>query len=373
MKRLRCLTLISFLLLNLTMKGALKEQVWGTTSTGEPVRLFTLSDANIRVRLIEYGARIVSIEIPDRRGQRADIVLGHNSLAEYLSDPKDYFGAVVGRYGNRIANASFNLPGNTYHIPPNDNGNALHGGPAGFNTKVWKGRIVGTDTVEFTLVSPDGDMGFPGALTVNVRYTLAGNELRIAYEAITTKTTIVNLTNHSFFNLAGEASGDVLQHELRINSNRITAVDSKLIPTGEIDTIRGTPFDFLQLTPIGQRIGSQNEQMKYAGGYDHNYVLNGKSGTLRKAAYAVDPGSGRTLTVLTTEPGLQFYSGNRLDGSKTGYSGKRYQKYAGFCLETQHFPDSPHHPNFPSTTLEPDMLYRSVTEFVFGTLRTLNP
>jgi aldose 1-epimerase len=367
MTRAGCLVSLAFLLLTLPIKASVKTEEWGRTSSDRPVKLFTLSDAQIRVRLIEYGARIVSIDAPDRRGRTADVVLGHNNLAAYLADPKGYFGAIVGRYGNRIAKGTFTLAGTTFHIPLNDNSNALHGGPGGFSTKVWRGHSIGTNTVEFTLVSPDGDMGFPGALTVHVFYTLDSDKLDIRYEASTSKPTVLNLTNHSFFNLSGEASGAILTQELRIDADRITPVAAGLIPIGTLDPVRGTPFDFTHLTPIGQRIHSENNQLKLAGGYDDNYVLNGQPGTLREAAYVLDPASGRTLAVFTTEPGLQFYSGNLLHGSVTGFSGKTYQKYAGFCLETQHFPDSPNHPNFPGTTLEPGHPYHSETVFVFGT------
>lgn len=357
---------LALLLASLPAKALVKAEEWGRTSSDRPVEIFTLSDAKLRVRLIEYGARIVSIDAPDRRGQTADVVLGHNNLAAYLAEPKGYFGAVVGRYANRIAKGTFTLEGTTFHIPLNDGNNALHGGPAGFSTRLWRGRSIGANTVEFTLISQAGDMGFPGSLTVHVFYTLESNKLRIRYEASTTKPTVLNLTNHSFFNLAGEASGDILSQELRIKADRFTPVAAGLIPTGALEPVHGTPFDFSHLTPIGQRIHSQDPQLKLAGGYDQNYVLNGQPGTLREAAYAIDPASGRTLTVFTTEPGLQFYSGNLLHGSATGFSGKLYQRYAGFCLETQHFPDSPNHPNFPNTTLEPGHTYHSETIFVFG-------
>jgi aldose 1-epimerase len=368
MTRAGRLIFLAFLLLNLPIKASVRAQEWGRTSSDRPVKLFTLSDAQIRVRLTEYGARIVSIDVPDRRGRTADVVLGHNNLAAYLADPKGYFGAIVGRYGNRIAKGTFTLAGTTFHIPLNDNNNALHGGPAGFSTRIWHGQSIGANTVKFTLVSPDGDMGFPGALTVHVFYTLHSNKLDIRYEASTSKPTVLNLTNHSFFNLSGEASGPILTQELRINADHITPVAAGLIPTGTLDPVRSTPFDFTHLTPIGQHIHSQNNQLKLAGGYDDNYVLNGRPGTLREAAFALDPASGRTLAVFTTEPGLQFYSGNLLHGSVTGFSGKTYQKYAGFCLETQHFPDSPNHPNFPGTTLEPGHTYHSETIFVFGAI-----
>lgn len=367
MTRAHILAFLGLLLLGLPVKAAVSSKEWGRTPTGQPVKLFTVADKHIRVQLVEYGARIVSIEVPDRHGQPADIVLGHNNLAGYLADPKDYFGAVVGRYGNRIAKGAFTLTGNHFHVPLNNNGNALHGGPAGFSTKVWEGHAVGRNTVELTLISPDGDMGFPGTLTAHVFYTLDRNRLRIRYEVSSSKPTVLNLTNHSFFNLAGEASGNILQQELRIDADRIKPVDATLIPTGNMDPVQGTPFDFTQLSPIGERIHLPNHQLQVAGGYDHNYVLNGHPGTLSEAAYVVDPVSGRTLTVLTTEPGLQFYSGNLLHGSVTGYGGKIYQKYAGFCLETQHFPDSPNHPRFPSTTLGPGETYHSETVLVFGT------
>jgi len=225
---------------------------------------------------------------------------------------------------------------------------------------------MGPDAVEFTLVSPDGDMGFPGTLKIHVRYTLSANRLQISYRAATTKSTVVNLTNHSYFNLAGESSGDILGQKLRIDAEGFTPIDASFIPTGAVTQVKGTPFDFTSLTSIGNRIGVKDEQLAYAGGYDHNFVLTAKSRTLHEAAYVFDPASGRTLTVLTTEPGLQFYSGNFLDGTLHGFSGMVYQKYAGFCLETQHFPDSPNHANFPSTELRAGSEYRSETVFAFG-------
>jgi aldose 1-epimerase len=348
------------------VKGAVRTAVWGQTSSGEPVNIYSLDNDHLTVRITEYGARIVSIQAPDRDGKRADVVLGYDSLAQYLENPETYFGAIVGRYGNRIAKGNFSLEGTTYQIPPNNKGNALHGGPRGFSSKVWRGKVVGTNAVEFTLVSPDGDMGFPGALTIHVRYTLSANRLQIRYRARTTRSTVVNLTNHSYFNLAGESSGNILRQELRIDADSITAVDASLIPTGVVTKVQGTPFEFNSLTSIGKRIGIEDEQLGYAGGYDHNFVLTGKRGTLHDAAYALDPASGRTLTVLTTEPGLQFYSGNFLDGTLRGFSGAIYAKHAGFCLETQHFPDSPNHANFPSTELKAGSEYRSETVFVFG-------
>jgi aldose 1-epimerase len=348
------------------LQAEIHTKVWGATPDGQSVKLFTLSNRFLRVSLTEYGARIVSLETPDRNNRMDDVVLGYNNLASYIADPKDYFGAIVGRYGNRIRSGTFTLEGETYHIPLNNNGNALHGGSHGFSSKVWNGKPLGGDAIEFTLVSPDGDMGFPGRLTVRVKYTLTRNRIRIDYEATTTKATVVNLTNHSYFNLAGQASGDVLKQTLRVDADAITPVDATLIPTGKLEKVHGTPFDFHIAIAIGARIEANDEQLKRAGGYDHNFVLNGPSGTSREVAWAEDPASGRTLKLLTTEPGVQFYSGNFLDRSAKGFTGTPYQKHAGFCLETQHFPDSPNHSNFPSTVLRPGNVLHSSSVFVFG-------
>ena len=356
-------------MLMLASLGASAEAIakpWGTTPDGAAVELFTLSDSALRVELTNFGARIVSLQVPDRHGKRADVVLGYNNFDQYGSHPQGYFGAVVGRYGNRLARGTFSLGGETYHVPLNNKGNALHGGTDGFDRKVWKARISGPSGVEFTLVSPDGDMGFPGTLTVHVRYTLEGGSLHIDYSARTTKPTVINLTNHTYYNLAGEGSGDVLGQELKLNASRFTPVDETLIPTGALLPVQGTAFDFRQLTPIGARIGAADEQLKRAGGYDHNFVLDGKPGEMHPAAFAVDPVSGRTLTITTTEPGVQFYSGNFLAGTVKGYTGQLYEKHGGFALETQHFPDSPNHPDFPSTTLLPGHEWHSSTVLRFG-------
>ncbi|MDE1178057.1 MAG: galactose mutarotase [Edaphobacter sp.] len=347
-------------------QAAVTSERWGAASDGE-VKLFTLTSPQLRVQLSEYGARIVSVEAPDKSGKRADVVLGYNNLAQYVEDPKDFFGAVVGRYGNRIAKGQFSLDGKTYQVPLNNKGNALHGGTRGFSSKAWHGSAVGENAVEFTLVSPDGDMGFPGTLTAHVRYTLDAGKLRLDYTAETDKPTVINLTNHTYFNLAGEASGDVLKQEIRLNASSFTPIDATLIPTGRILPVAGTPLDLRHMTPIGAHINADDEQLHLAGGYDHNFVINGKSGTLREAAFAVDPQSGRTLRVLTTQPGVQFYSGNFLTGTNHGHSGKLYRQHDGFCLETQHYPDSPNHHNFPSTTLKPGHPMHSTTIFVFGT------
>lgn len=345
--------------------GSVAAQEWGATPEGN-AKLFTLTSPELRVQITEYGARIVSVEAPDRNGKRADVVLGYNNLAHYVNQPKGYFGATVGRYANRIGKGTFKLNGTTYHVPLNNNGNALHGGPRGFSRRLWHGEEKGENAVELTLVSEDNDMGFPGTMTVHVRYMLSGRRLRIDYTATADRPTVINLTNHSYFNLAGESSGDVLKQKIRINADRFTPVDSTLIPTGVFQYVADTPLDFRKLTAIGERINENDPQLKLGGGYDHNYVINGHEGTLREAAYAIDPSSGRTLTVLTTEPGVQFYSGNVLDGTDVGFSGRAYIKHAGFCLETQHFPDSLNHPQFSKTLLQPGGTFLSSTVFIFG-------
>jgi len=341
---------------------------WGTTSSGQPVDLYTLRNKDLTVKIITYGARVASIEVPDRHGVKADVVLGFNDMAGYEAAKGAYIGAIVGRYGNRIAKGTFTIGDSTYHVPLNNNENALHGGTVGFDQKVWDAHEV-TNGVELTLVSPDGDMGFPGALTVHVRYTLEGDSLHIGYTATTTKPTVVNLTNHSYFNLAGDGNGTILNEVVQINADKYTPVDAGLIPTGEIATVTGTPFDFREPVAIGARIQDANDQLKLAGGYDHNYVFAtdiAKNG-LHLAAQVYEPGSGRMLTVMTTEPGVQFYSGNSLAGVPTRAFRTWYVKYSGFCLETQHFPDSPNQPNFPSTVLLPGQTMHSLTIFSFGT------
>jgi aldose 1-epimerase len=346
-------------------QGEVKMSIWGHTADGTAVPIYTLTGAQIEVRVTAYGAHLVSIKAPDRTGKMADVALGYDTLDTYLIKPNPYIGAVVGRYGNRIALGKFTLDGKTYQIPVNNGANALHGGPVGFDAYVWQAKEV-PDGVEFTHVSPDGDMGFPGKMTATVRYTLKGNTLRIDYSAKTDKDTVVNLTNHSYFNLHGDDQGNNLDLKIQIDADRYTPVDAGLIPTGELAPVAGTPLDFRKPEVIGARIDADNEQLKLAGGYDHNFVLNGKPGTLHLAAIVTDPVSGRKLTVETTEPGVQFYSGNFLDGTFTGRHGVKYTKHAGFCLETQHFPDSPNHPDFPSTELKPGETMHSTTTFTFG-------
>ena len=341
---------------------------FGTLKDGQPVEQYTLKSPRLEVKVITFGAHITSILAPDRSGKKSDVVLGYDSIDGYLRDNKTYMGSIVGRYGNRVANGAFTLEGQQYHLPKNNGPNTLHGGTDGFDRRLWTARQIPSG-VEFTLVSKDGDQGFPGTLTVHVRYTLHGDALRIDYSASTDKPTVLNLTNHSYFNLSG--SGNILGEQMMIASDRITPVDKNLIPTGQYMPVAGTPFDFHTPTPIGQRIGVRDgaagQQLGYGGGYDHNYVLNG--GGLHLAAKVIDPASGRVLTVSTTEPGVQFYSGNSLDGSFQGVNGQTYARNTGFCLETQHFPDSPNQPSFPSTELKPGQTFHSATIFQFTTTK----
>ena len=339
-----------------------------STPAGQAVELFTLTNPQgIEVRAITYGGIILSLRTPDRDGRLGDIVLGYDSLAGYLR-ASPYFGAIIGRYGNRIANGRFTLDGQTYALAANNGPNHLHGGIRGFDKVVWSAEPLETDSavgVVFTYTSPDGEEGYPGTLRVQVTYTLADDgKLAFDYLATADRATPVNLTQHSYFNLAG--SGDVLGHELTIAASDFTPVDATLIPTGAVAPVDGTPFDFRTPTAIGARIAADHPQLANGLGYDHNFVLDREGPGLAPAARVVAPASGRTLDVWTTEPGLQFYSGNFLDGSITGKAGRVYAHRAGFCLETQHFPDSPNQPAFPSTILRPGEEYRSRTVFGFG-------
>ncbi len=343
------------------------KSLWGKTAEGADVHLYTLTSGEIEVRVTDFGAHLVSIRTPDRAGKMADVVLGFDSLEGYLRVPNGHLGAVVGRYGNRIALGRFVIDGETFQIPVNNGPNALHGGPKGFDRYLWQSEDQ-PHGVEFTLVSPDGDMGFPGALTARVRYTLSASLLRLDYTATTDKPTVLNLTNHAYFNLRGDDDGDILGHHIELNASRYTPVDAGQIPTGAIAAVAGTPLDFRTPALIGARIDDDFEQLALGRGYDHNFVLDGPAGTLRRAAYVTEPSSGRTLTVETTEPAVQFYTGNFLDGTLTGRHGKKYAFRTGFCLETQHFPDSPNHPQFPTTLLRPGETYRSTTTFAFGAI-----
>jgi aldose 1-epimerase len=343
--------------------AAVSHADWGKLPDGSTVTLYTLKSPQIEVRVMTYGARVVSINTPDKNGKTANVVLGYDSLDGYIKDSKTYFGVIVGRYGNRIAGGKFSLDGKEYQLSANEGTNTLHGGKEGFNARNWTGKEI-PGGVEFTLVSPDGDQGFPGKLTAHVRYTLQGNKLAIHYTATADKPTVVNLTNHAYFNLSGAGSGTILNQKMTIYADKFTPVDAKLIPTGELKAVAGTPFDFTKAETIGARINGDDPQLKLGKGYDHNWVLNGKMGTLHPAAKVEDPASGRVLTEETTEPGVQFYTGNFLDGTFSGPNGK-YDFRTGLCLETQHYPDSPNHSSFPSTELKPGQTYTSETTWTF--------
>lgn len=342
-------------------------QIFGTLPTGEEVQLFALKNARgVEITITNYGGIVVSLKVPDRGGKVADVVLGFDSLDGYLTRSR-YFGAIVGRYANRIGNGRFALDGVEYTLAKNNGNNHLHGGIKGFDKALWKAAAEG-NRVTLRHVSRDGEEGYPGTLSATVIYTLTdANELRIDYDATTDKATVVNLTNHSYFNLAGEGQGDILGHVVTLEADRFTPVDEGLIPTGELRNVDGTPFDFRKPAAIGARINDADEQLKRGRGYDHNFVLNGAIGTLRPAARVVEPKSGRVLEVLTTQPGVQFYTGNFLDGSIRGKGGRPYNQRYGFCLETQHFPDSPNKPSFPTVVLRPGDRYRTTTVFRFST------
>ena len=342
------------------------------TFQGKAVEMATLENSHgVEVQAINYGAIITSLKVPDRAGKVADVVLGFDQPQGYWADPPPpFFGSVVGRYGNRIAKGQFSIAGKTYKLATNNGPNHLHGGVRGFDKVLWDMSTKDTpqgSSVVFTRTSPDGEEGYPGNLHVTVTYTLTEkNELIVDYRATTDKATPVNLTQHSYFNLAGEGSGDILGHQLTIYADRYTPVDDTLIPTGELAPVQGTPFDFRQATAIGARINADNAQLKAGKGYDHNYVLNRKGSGLEPAARLTDPKSGRTLEVATTEPGIQFYSGNFLDGTIKGKGGHVYAHRSGLCLETQHYPDSPNKPSFPSTILQPGKVYSTRTVMTFS-------
>lgn len=341
-----------------------------TAPGGKPVEVFTITNSNgMQLRAMTYGAIIQSIKVPDAKGVMGDVVLGFDSVAGYVKE-SPYFGAIVGRYGNRIARGRFTLDGTSYTLAVNNGVNALHGGLKGFDKVVWEPKMVQTDSttgVMFTYVSPDGEEGYPGAVTVKVTYQVmnARNELVIDYEAYSDKATPINVTNHSYFNLAGPG-GDILGHEMTIDADSMTPVDTTLIPTGKIVNVTGTPFDFRTPTTIGARIGADDQQIRFGGGYDHNFVVRRSTPGLVHVAHVHEPTTGRTLDVSSTEPGVQFYSGNFLDGTIKGKGGTVYPHRGAFCLETQHYPDSPNQPNFPSTILRPGTTYVSKTSFVFG-------
>jgi aldose 1-epimerase len=364
--RLTVLIVMFTLTETLLAKTTVTKSQYGHTADGTAVDRYSLSDGKIEAGIITYGGIVVSLRTPDRDGKLADIVLGCNSLDEYIAQTA-HFGGIIGRYANRIAHGTFQLDGHTYSIPKNNGDNALHGGPIGFDKVVWTAHPI-QDGVELTYVSKDGDQGFPGTLTTTVRYTLHGGALRIEYVATTDKDTVLNLTNHSYFNLAGQGNGDILRHVVQIKSSRITPLNADLIPTGEVKSVDGTPFDFREPHAIGERIDADNAQLKFGLGYDINYVLD-HPGKLEQVAEVYEPTTGRILRVRTDQPGLQFYTGNHLDGTITGKDGRVYKKRFAFCMETQHFADSPNHPNFPSTELKPGQTFHSVTVYEFSTAK----
>jgi aldose 1-epimerase len=363
-----------FLGASVTLSAAtrIETQPFGSSAEGKPVSIFTLSrEGAPTVRITNYGGIIVSIMAPDRAGKTADVIQGFSTLETYLTD-RSFQGALVGRYGNRIAKGQFTLDGKTYTLARNNGENHLHGGTVGFNKKLWNASVVKTgsgESLELTYTSVDGEEGYPGTLKATVVYSLTADKgLEIRYAATTDKATVVNLTNHAYFNLAGEGSGDVLGQEIQIEADQFTPVDKTLIPTGELRNVKGTPFDLTKPVAIGAHIGDADEQIAFGGGYDHNFVVRGKSDAPRLAARVTDPKSGRVLEVLTTEPGVQFYTGNFLDGSLVGKAGKPYAKRNAFCLETQHYPDSPNKPSFPSVVLKPGETYKQTTIYRFTTV-----
>src|ERR1700741_1999308 len=342
----------------------------GKLPDGASVDLYTLKDGKVEVQVITYGGDLVAIKVPSSAGQVADMVLGFDDAAGYYennhSQSASFFGPIVGRYANRIAHAKFTLDGKEYTLAKNNGDNSIHGGPNGFHNHIWQAETM-KDGVELKYLSKDGEEGYPGNLSVTVRYTLEGGDLKIDYSATTDKATVLNLTNHSYFNLSGQGHGTILNEQLKLNASRFTPVDATLIPTGELKSVVGTPFDFLKPHAVGERINADDEQLRLGKGYDHNFVIAGGGKELVEAAEVYDPASGRVLQVLTTEPGVQFYTANHLDGSTiVGKQGIAYPKNGALCLETQHFPDSPHHPNFPSPVLRPGDKFHSVTIFRFS-------
>lgn len=337
--------------------------VWGKTATGEEVKLFTLRNSSgMEAKITNWGGYIVSLKVADKNGQFGDVVLGFDTLDGYLGK-NPFFGCITGRYANRIGGAKFKIDGVEHHVTPNSGKNHIHGGKVGFDKKIWAAKEI-TDGVELSYTSADGEEGFPGTLKCTVTYTLTkDNGLQIDYKAITDKPTVLNLTNHAYFNLAGEGSGDILSHELTLPTDQITATDDDLITTGEIVSIKGTPLDFTTPHTIGERIGADFKPLVQGIGYDHNYVLGGSG--MKLAATVKERTSGRVMTVSTTEPGVQLYTGNHLNGV-TGKGGHIYAKRHGFCLETQHYPDSPNKPNFPSVILRPGETFQSTTIYQFS-------
>lgn len=351
-------------------KTMVKKEAYGRLPDGTPVDLYILSDGPFEARITNYGGYLVSLKVPDRNGKSEDVVLGFDDFEGYYNNTTHkgaaFLGPIVGRYANRIAGGKFTLDGKEYSLVINNGPNAIHGGPHGFHTVLWNAKLI-PDGVELAYLSKDGEEGYPGNLSVTVRYTLSKGALTIDYSATTDKNTILNLTNHTYFNLKGTGRGDILNHYLTLHASRFTWADADLVPTGELKSVEGTPLDFRKSTRIGDRIASDYEQLRVAGGYDQNFVIDGGGKKLTEAAEVYEPASGRVMRVRTDQPGVQFYTGNFFDGTLRGKGGVIYQKRAGLCLETQHFPDSPHHPNFPTTELKPGEKFHRVTVFSFST------
>lgn len=374
--KLRRISLLLILILTTAAvahaQANITKQTFGKTADGQSVDLYTIRNTRgFEAKITNYGGILVSLKVPDRNGKFDDVVLGFNDFNSYLkNDP--YLGALIGRYGNRIAKGRFTLNGVEHKLAVNNGENHLHGGIKGFDKVVWTGvarSTKGGAEIVLTYLSKDGEEGYPGNLNVTVAYRLTNNDFRIDYTATTDKDTVINLTHHSYFNLAGEGNGDILNHLVTINANHFVPTDAGSIPTGELRRVAGTPFDFLKPTAIGARINQNDEQLKFGRGYDHTWVINGRTGVLRLAATAYEQTSGRVMQVWTTEPGMQFYTGNFLDGTLTGKSGKVYPRRSGFCFETQHYPDSPNQPSFPTTTLRNGQSYKSTTIYRFSARR----
>ncbi|MBX8488815.1 galactose mutarotase [Pseudomonas cichorii] len=368
---------LSLMIATLTAQAAAlssEHGLFGKLPDGTPIEKYTLQNSHgLQASIITYGATLQSLKVPDRSGKVEDVVLGFDDVQGYQANGTVYFGATIGRFGNRLAGGTFKLDDKTYRVPLNDKTNALHGGNQGFDKRIWKAESIkanGSVGVKLSYLSPDGEMGFPGALLTEVTYSLNDqNELKIDYRATTDKPTVLNLTNHSYFNLAGAGNGDILQQVATLHASRYTPVNDKLIPTGELAPVAGTPMDFLKPTAIGKNIKADHQQLKYAepkqGGFDFNWVLDTKGDVSKLAAEVSDPQSGRHLQLFTTEPGVQLYTGNFLDGSIHGKAGKVYPHWGAFTLETQHYPDAPNQPAFPSTRLDPGKAYTQTTIFKF--------
>jgi aldose 1-epimerase len=364
--------LIPMLAMSGMLLASCASQPTETNVMNEPTSIYQVhtieNKQGLKMQVTNLGAKVMKLMVPDQNGELVDVVLGFDTPEEFAASSESYFGATIGRYGNRIANAKFELDGNTYTLAANNGPNSLHGGPGGFHNVIWEVVEVTDNQIVFSYLSEDGEEGFPGNLKVTMTYTLTeDNEFKITYEATTDKATVVNLTHHSFFNLSGAGNGDILDHVLMLNADQFTPVNKDLIPTGELKSVKGTPMDFTSATAIGDRIDADFEQLKHGGGYDHNWVLNKDTGSeLTLAAKISAPKTGIAMEVWTTEPGIQFYAGNFLNGKVTGKEGKTYPYRGAFCLETQHFPDSPNQPNFPSVRLDPEQEYSHTCIYKFG-------